>query len=156
MITTINHSIQVKTRGCEVETSDAHSFETKDFDPRNTEHIVSWFHEVLQNRKPAYQEFDDGHMKITPQMSRVKLVQYDQNDELEAKYEVFIETTLDNKQAKNPKKWLVKINLYNAEHPHDKDLYHTIEWPRQPEEDLNWKGLTAGVARRNIFGVLRK
>ena len=156
MITTIQHNIQLKTSGCEVSTSDAHTFEIPDFDPRNTEHIVNWFHQVCLERKTSRQDFDDGHIRVVPQMKPIKLVQFDANDEMSARYDVYIETTLDNNKAKNPKRWTVKINLYEPEHQFDKDLQHTIEWPRLPEETLSWSGLRAGVARRNIFGVLRK
>jgi hypothetical protein len=155
ILTNIQHEIELRADAIKLETKIVKTLEHNQLDFHDQEQVISWYADICKKaRWFGFIGDDDSRLRVSPKLNQFSVEDwFDQDQANGIQYNVWVETTLDNAKAKNPKNWSMRFLISRIDHP---AIKHEIQWPRLPNEELNQNGFEQGLQRRNIFATLRK
>jgi hypothetical protein len=159
LVTSITNKLTIDTDGIKVKMDLTAERERGQFNPQDPEHIVAWYADIVTMPQRYWKDsYVQGHVELEAQHKTFAMTtwEYDEHGDAVGNstvYDVRVETTLNNRQAKNPKKWLLSVRM--MDYKSGTSIKHDIEWPRLSTESLDFEGFKQGLIRRNIFEELR-
>jgi hypothetical protein len=154
--TKIPHKIVIDKLDLDLEVDMMHMLQTDKLDLADPESLIHWFYSVCDNTvfKYGFGGWGGQDLRIESKLHRrLDVVE----DDSERKFEIIINTTLDNKKLRNPKTWFVQFRVIEEGEnmKFDEIFRHKVEWTRLPNEALYHEGFIEGLKRRNLFNIIK-